>query len=109
MRPLPALSASRHIYAISDVHTDYAENMRWIESLSDDAFQSDVLICAGDVADRISTFKHSMELLVSKFALVFYTPGNHELCALYTPSHISLATAHASARAAPLATALLTP
>lgn len=77
---LPKAAAHvRHVYAVSDLHTDYASNMDWVSALSDCEYQQDVLICAGDVCDRLDTFRQTMELLVSKFLVVFYTPGNHEL------------------------------
>ena len=41
--PQPAL---RNIYAVSDVHAEYRENMQWCEELSD-SYRNDVLIVAG--------------------------------------------------------------
>ncbi len=37
------------IYAISDVHTDYAENMKWLEELPIDQYKSDTVIIAGNL------------------------------------------------------------
>jgi len=42
--PQPAL---RSIYAVSDVHAEYRENMQWCEDLSD-SYHNDVLIVAGE-------------------------------------------------------------
>ena len=47
-----ALAASqqptlRSIYAVSDVHAEYRENMQWCEELSD-SYRNDVLIVAGE-------------------------------------------------------------
>jgi len=41
--PQPTL---RNIYAVSDVHAEYRENMQWCEELSD-SYRNDVLIVAG--------------------------------------------------------------
>ena len=42
--PQPKL---RSIYAVSDVHAEYRENMQWCEELSD-SYRNDVLIVAGE-------------------------------------------------------------
>ena len=73
------LSTCRNIYAVSDLHVEHRSNMDWVESLSHAQYGSDVLICAGDVADRLETFEVAMQHLVRAFHTVFYTPGNHEL------------------------------
>ena len=39
--------ASGKIYAISDLHVDQAENMKWIEGLSDEKYLNDTIIVAG--------------------------------------------------------------
>ena len=66
-------------FAISDIHVDYAENLVWIEKLSDAAFQGDVLVVAGDVTDKLDLFRRAMGALAAKFGRVFFTPGNHDL------------------------------
>tara|TARA_B110001452_G_scaffold89952_1_gene73862 strand:- start:94 stop:1227 length:1134 start_codon:yes stop_codon:yes gene_type:complete len=77
--PVCSGAALRHIYAVSDLHAEYDENTDWCARLSDSRYRSDVLIVAGDVAERLDLFEATMERLVSKFGLVFYVPGNHEL------------------------------
>lgn len=80
--PAPVCSgdaALRHIYAVSDLHAEYDENTDWCAQLSDSRYRSDVLIVAGDVAERLDLFEATMARLVRKFGLVFYVPGNHEL------------------------------
>lgn len=67
------------IFAISDLHTDFRENWRLVEHLSKSAYQNDILIVAGDIADSDEIIKRTLSLLRSKFNAVFYTPGNHEL------------------------------
>lgn len=45
------------MYAISDLHTDYPVNMGWVESLSDDKYQNDLLIVAGDISDNLEIIR----------------------------------------------------
>lgn len=35
------------IYAISDVHTDFPENLQWVENIPKDRYNNDTLIVAG--------------------------------------------------------------
>jgi hypothetical protein len=35
------------IYAISDLHVDQVENMKWVEQLSNDKYLNDTVIIAG--------------------------------------------------------------
>jgi Calcineurin-like phosphoesterase len=72
------MSAMR-IFAVSDLHTDFQENMLLVEQLSDASYQRDVLIAAGDISDRLNTLTSTLALLRAKFMKVFYVPGNHEL------------------------------
>jgi Icc-related predicted phosphoesterase len=67
------------IFAISDLHTDFRENWRLVNQLSKSLYQNDVLIVAGDIADTNEIIKRTLSLLRSRFKMVFYTPGNHEL------------------------------
>ena len=64
-----------NVYAISDIHAEYAENMQFCEDLDDSHYRNDVLIVAGDVADSLSVFEAAMSRLVSKFGVVFFVPG----------------------------------
>jgi predicted phosphodiesterase len=66
-------------FAISDLHTDFAENLRAVRNLSPDAYGRDALLVAGDIADRFEVIEETLFLLSSKFGKVFYVPGNHEL------------------------------
>ena len=43
-----APAALRNVYAVSDVHAKYRENMQWCEELSDRHYSNDVLIVAGE-------------------------------------------------------------
>jgi predicted phosphodiesterase len=67
------------IIAISDLHTDFRENMLLVEQLSDVTYQRDILIAAGDISDKLDTLKSTLALLRAKFMKIFYVPGNHEL------------------------------
>lgn len=67
------------VFALSDVHVDYAVNQQWITQLSAADFRNDLLILAGDVCDSIPLLESCMSTLVGKFARVLYVPGNHEL------------------------------
>jgi 3',5'-cyclic AMP phosphodiesterase CpdA len=95
------------IYAASDIHTDYKQNMEWCAALvqcagiqlqhvlllsaaattcsrleqhcaTEEHFE-DVIIVAGDVSDDIQVFRRTFELLTSAYAHVFFTAGNHEM------------------------------
>lgn len=67
------------LFATSDLHTDYEENFRWLQELSDTEYRDDVLIVAGDVSDRLEIIQETLLLLRSKFRQLLFTPGNHEL------------------------------
>ena len=67
------------VFATSDLHTDYKENFRWLQELSDIAYRNDALIVAGDISDRLEVIRETLRLLRGKFRHVFFTPGNHEL------------------------------
>ncbi|MEW5309160.1 MAG: hypothetical protein WDW38_001065 [Sanguina aurantia] len=53
--------------------------MAALEEISPRAFQDTVLLVAGDVADSFAATRLALQLLRSKFARVFFTPGNHDL------------------------------
>ena len=76
-------SASRpggpRVFACSDIHTDFEENMAWVRSLSDVAFAADAVILAGDISDDLGVLETTLRLFASKFAHAFYVPGNHDL------------------------------
>jgi predicted phosphodiesterase len=67
------------VFAISDLHTDFKANKSLLEQLSLTAYQQDVLLVAGDIADRLSIIAETLVLLRARFAEVFYVLGNHEL------------------------------
>lgn len=67
------------VFAVSDVHVDYAVNAQWVESLSITEFQNDVLILAGDVSDSLGKLEKCFNTLARRFMKVLFVPGNHDL------------------------------
>src|SRR5690242_1627808 len=67
------------VFAISDLHTDFAANWKLVQKISADDYKQDALIVAGDIADQLAVISNTLGLLRSRFARVFYVPGNHEL------------------------------
>jgi 3',5'-cyclic AMP phosphodiesterase CpdA len=77
------------IFAVSDPHTDFAENSRRLERVSSTSYLQDVLIVAGDIADDLRIIDWTLRKLRSRFGQVFYVPGNHELWVrIFGHSHI---------------------
>ncbi|XP_073042313.1 uncharacterized protein [Primulina eburnea] len=66
------------VFVLSDLHTDYSDNMSWVRSLKSRSSE-DVLLVAGDVAETCSNFVLTMSLLKDEFHRVFFVPGNHDL------------------------------
>ncbi|MDA1371837.1 MAG: metallophosphoesterase [Proteobacteria bacterium] len=67
------------IYALSDLHVDYPENLDWIMSLGEFDYRDDILILAGDVTHSLTVLSQILASLREKFRDVFFVPGNHEL------------------------------
>lgn len=67
------------IFAVSDIHVDYPDNMAWIKNLSCYDYQNDALILGGDVSHLLTKLEITFELLISRFHKLFFVPGNHEL------------------------------
>ncbi len=67
------------IFALSDLHVDFKNNMRHMLSLSDSDYQNDCLIVAGDACDDLGRLEQLLSSLVAKFRHVVFVPGNHEL------------------------------
>ena len=68
-----------NVFAVSDLHLDYAENTRWLQQLSAEDYRDDVLILAGDVSDRSHQLEWCFNELARRFRQVLYVPGNHDL------------------------------
>lgn len=71
------------IFACSDIHVDYEENLRFFNSVSKSDFQKDILILAGDVTDNITLLQKVLEHLRACFFQLLYVPGNHDLWVRY--------------------------
>lgn len=67
------------IFAISDLHLDYAANREWLQQLPLHEYNDDVLMLAGDVSDRLTLLDEAFKALTKRFATVLYVPGNHDL------------------------------
>jgi len=68
------------VFVTSDIHVDTNGNLdAWCKRFSSTAFAEDVLIVAGDVGDTLNAVKQGLKALRSKFARVFFVPGNHDL------------------------------
>jgi Icc-related predicted phosphoesterase len=67
------------IYAVTDVHSSFDLNMKWVEGISLGVFPSSILLVAGDVAETLPTIKKTLLLFKEAFTEVFYVPGNHDL------------------------------
>ncbi|XP_034214956.1 uncharacterized protein LOC117627137 [Prunus dulcis] len=83
------------VFVLSDLHTDYTENMEWVKCLPTVGYKNDVLIVAGDVAETYKNFIVTMSLLKDRFEHVLYVPGNHDLWCrhegeIYLDSHQKL-------------------
>lgn len=66
------------VFLLSDVHAHHAANMRWLANISFQDYINDVLLLAGDIAEKLDTLEEVFPLLNEKFARVFFVPGNHE-------------------------------
>jgi predicted phosphodiesterase len=67
------------VFALSDLHLDYEENKTWLMGLSNEDFQSDWLILAGDISDDVRLTEACFAALTRKFSKIFFVPGNHDL------------------------------
>ena len=78
------------VFALSDVHVDYRDNMDHLDTLSPQEFQRDALILAGDVTDDLDKLAQVLAGAQSKFAWVFFVPGNHELWVRHSETRDSI-------------------
>ncbi|WIG71105.1 metallophosphoesterase (plasmid) [Photobacterium damselae] len=82
------------VYAVSDLHVDHKDNLRWLLSLTPDDYENDILLVAGDIADDLELLKESFNHLSYCFRYVFYVPGNHDLWVVRSPVSNSLEKFH---------------
>jgi 3',5'-cyclic AMP phosphodiesterase CpdA len=81
-----AATATTRVFVVSDLHTDYPDNMEWVRQLPAEVGARrgeegavDALVVAGDVAETRDNFARTMAVLRERFGAVFYVPGNHDL------------------------------
>jgi 3',5'-cyclic AMP phosphodiesterase CpdA len=83
-----AAAARTRVFVVSDLHTDYQENMDWVRRLAAGVGTApgaagegavNALVVAGDVAETRDNFARTMGALRDQFDAVFYVPGNHDL------------------------------
>lgn len=67
------------VFAISDLHTDFKENWEYLKEITVPDYSDDLLIVAGDIADKLDVMEKTLRHLKRFFRYVSYTPGNHEL------------------------------
>lgn len=67
------------VFAISDLHVDFAENWKALQQLSLYDYKNDTALIAGDIADDLAVIAKTLALMRARFSHVFYVPGNHEL------------------------------
>lgn len=67
------------VYALSDVHADFRDNLLLIAALSTQDYQADALILAGDVSHDLGILQRTLESFLARFRHVLFVPGNHEL------------------------------
>ncbi|MEJ2229502.1 MAG: metallophosphoesterase [Alphaproteobacteria bacterium] len=67
------------VFAISDLHVDYEDNLKWIYNISSYDFTGDILVVAGDISDSLSLLERALSNFVRRFKVVLFVPGNHEL------------------------------
>jgi predicted phosphodiesterase len=75
------------VFALSDIHVDFAFNARWIRQISRLDYRDDVLILAGDVAHKLALLDWCLRALVACFKKVLFVPGNHDLWVLGERNH----------------------
>jgi 3',5'-cyclic AMP phosphodiesterase CpdA len=72
--PLPG----EKLWAVSDLHVGYSENRQIVAGIRPGT-DEDWLIIAGDVSERVDEIEWVLRTLRSRFSVVIWTPGNHEL------------------------------
>ena len=55
------------VFVVSDIHTDFEENMEWVRGLSDTKYTNDAIILAGDISDDLSTLEETFTHFASRF------------------------------------------
>jgi len=67
------------VFAISDLHVDYADNAKWVAGLSTSQYLDDILVVAGDVSYSLQQLEWALKTIAARFKKVLFVPGNHDL------------------------------
>lgn len=78
------------IYALSDIHLDYKDNIDWLLKLASIDFKGDRLILADDISDSPILIEQRFRELSKRFKKVLFTTENHDLWTLNLPHQTSL-------------------
>jgi predicted phosphodiesterase len=70
---------AERLFAVSDLHVDFARNRDWVAGLDPGDYQDSVLLLAGDVSHRLERIRETFAVLKAIFKEVFFVPGNHDL------------------------------
>ncbi len=66
------------MWAVSDIHTDYPQNLAWAQQwCAGGDFKQDAILLAGDVSDSLETLTKTLQTFAAAFGHVFFVPGNH--------------------------------
>lgn len=66
------------VWAVSDIHTDYPQNLAWAQHwCGSEDFKQDAILLAGDISDSLDNLTKTLETFAAAFGHVFYVPGNH--------------------------------
>lgn len=65
------------VYALSDLHTDFPQNLSVLSTIP--RYPDDAVILAGDISHDLTTLRKTFEIFVERFRHVFFCPGNHDL------------------------------
>lgn len=79
--PLTTYSKAQllRIFATSDIHIDFPDNLNWLRQLSTQDYTDDLLILAGDISHKTDLIQEAFERFGKSFARVCFIPGNHDL------------------------------
>jgi predicted phosphodiesterase len=82
-----SLEHVERVFCISDLHTDNAENMEFLEKKclhnnnnddDDGPRRNDLLVVAGDISHDMSTFQKTLRVLLELKCEILFVVGNHE-------------------------------
>jgi predicted phosphodiesterase len=74
------LHGIERIFALSDLHTDHVDNLKWLQSRMKhgDFSDKDLIVVAGDISHEYDRLEKSLQAMRDTGAHVFFVAGNHE-------------------------------